>query len=236
MSSPESASNSPAHAPPRHPLEKFATSSEDDRLAMPFWFRATLATSCAAMFGFFLGATHGGRMAALRFRAENAHRLPTNKVGWYLYHRSKNHHSIIGALKGGIKAAARVGLWVGMFYTVEEGVDHGLKRTVGWEPTFLSSVAAGMSTASVFSLKNRFPVTTATRTLKTGVKVGLAYGVFQDLLRLSHGKNLSYVDFARNLRSRWRQRQEKKTLLSTQTDEHDRRVTGGSGGTTPSNG
>lgn len=95
----------------------------NDRLSLPFALRLPLTTSLAFTTGFFLGAAHGGQTAALRFRAENAHRLPTSQVGWYLYHKSKNYVTMLGGIKEGFKMGVRVGGWTGVFFAVEEAVD-----------------------------------------------------------------------------------------------------------------
>lgn len=62
-------------------------------------------------------------MSGLRFRAENAHRLPSSQVGWYLYHKSKNYHVLLGGVKEGVKMGFRLGFWVGGFFFMEEAVD-----------------------------------------------------------------------------------------------------------------
>jgi hypothetical protein len=42
---------------------------------------------------------------------------------------------------------------------------------------------------------DRFPITTAARTAKTGLAVGLAYGLIQDALSTAKGRPPAYVDF-----------------------------------------
>ncbi|KAL1304039.1 hypothetical protein AAFC00_000476 [Neodothiora populina] len=105
----------------------------NDRLTTPFPLRLPLCTLLASATGFLLGATHGGTSAGLRFRAENAHRLPTSQVGWYLYHKSKNYHAMLGGIKEGMKMGVKVGAWTGVFFAVEEAVDR-LRGAVwgGW--------------------------------------------------------------------------------------------------------
>lgn len=94
-----------------------------DRLSIPFALRLPLTTFLGAVTGLALGMTQGATMSGLRFRAENAHRLPTSQVGWYLYHKSKNYAALLGGVKEGLRMAARVGLWTGVFFGVEEAVD-----------------------------------------------------------------------------------------------------------------
>jgi hypothetical protein len=53
---------------------------------------------------------------------------------------------------------------------------------------------------------DRFPVATAARTAKTGLAIGLVYGLSQDLLGAAKGRTPGYVDFM--LRGRRRRRAE----------------------------
>lgn len=117
-----------------------------ERLSMPFDVRVTGATVLGMLTGFTLGLTNAGSMAGLRFRAEHAHIFPTENAGWYLYHRSKNYHVILGGLKGGVKLGSKIGFWAGSFFLVEEAVDRY------WQSkNFISSTVAGGTVAGAFS-------------------------------------------------------------------------------------
>lgn len=198
-----------------------------DRLSLPFGTRLVLALTLATTSGFALGTAHGGQMAGLRFRAENAHRLPTSEVGWFLYHKSKNYNAMLGGVKEGFRMGVRLGFWGGLFFWTEEGIDRmrgalvrswagfqdrrkmerGWEREVGLERLedeggllwvqrdFLSTTVAALSTAGAFSAWNRFPLPTAARTAKMGLKAGLAFGLIQDALGLLRGRKLGYVEF-----------------------------------------
>ena len=104
---------------------------------MFFPTRETLALCVSSACGFGLGATYGGNMAGLRFRAENAHRLPTSQVGWYLYHKSKNYHVMAGGVKEGLRMGVKLSIWAGGFLCMEEATDRFrgaiLKRWVGFK-------------------------------------------------------------------------------------------------------
>ena len=118
-----------------------------ERLSLYFPFRVTVAAAGGFFSGMLLGLSHGSQLAGLRFRAENAHRLPTSMTGWYMYHKSKNYHVMFGGGREGLKMGAKMGFWAGTFFTVEEAVD--LVR--GGSQDFLSSVVAGLSVAGGFS-------------------------------------------------------------------------------------
>jgi hypothetical protein len=190
-----------------------------ERLGMSFDKRMLLAGFSAFTCGFALGSIHAGRLASLRFRAENAHRLPVSQPGWYLYYKSKNYYKTTCAVSEGIRKGAWLAAWTSIFFIIEEsldvfrgtwragrtleemeGVDElelgGLNRGVDKSRDCLSSAMAGMVTGGIWSAWNRFPMTTAARTITMGVTVGLGYGVTQDALTWVRGRSVGYVDEA----------------------------------------
>lgn len=108
---------------PRIPLPPPDPSQQ--RLNTPFKRRIGLATLASCSTGIFLGTSHGAQTAALRFRAENSHRLPTTKRGWYLYHKSKNYYVTKESLKEGLRMARKLGFWTGLYFVTEEVIDRG---------------------------------------------------------------------------------------------------------------
>jgi hypothetical protein len=119
----------------------------NSRVSLPFGMRLPLATSTSFIAGMGLGLSHGSQTAGLRFRAENAHRLPTTPTGWYLYHKSKNYHMALGGMKEGLKMGARVSFWTAGFFSIEEMFD----RYRGTKD-FLNTLVASLSIAGTFSL------------------------------------------------------------------------------------
>lgn len=118
----------------------------ENRLSIPFSIRFPAATAGAFLTGAALGVSHGGKTSGMRFRAENSHRFPKTSTGWYLYHKSKNYHMMLGGIKEGLKMGSKISFWAGSFFIVEEAVDE-------WRGTkdFLSTVVAGMTIAAGFS-------------------------------------------------------------------------------------
>ena len=123
----------------------------EHRLSLPFPFRVLLGGSAGLVTGFCMGASRGGNMAGLRFRAEHAHILPTNKQGWYFYHKSKNYHVMLHAIKQGFRMGSRLCFWGTTFLVVEEGTDH-LRGTAD----FMSTGWAGLTIAGAFSALSRY--------------------------------------------------------------------------------
>ncbi|CZR55526.1 uncharacterized protein PAC_05414 [Phialocephala subalpina] len=162
----------------------------NSRFSLPYPMRLTAATSLSFITGLALGIPHGSQTSGMRFRAENAHRLPTTPTGWYLYHKSKNYVMALGGVKEGLKMGAKVSFWTAGFFSIEEMFD----RYRGTKD-FVNTVIASLSIAGGFSLWNRFPITTAARTAKSGLAIGLAYGLAQDAIAAAKGRRLGYVDF-----------------------------------------
>lgn len=173
------------------------------RLGMPFDRRLLLTTSLSFLSGFTLGSLNAGHMASLRFRAENAHRLPISNPGWYLYHKSKNYYKWRYGIVEGFKKGTYIAAWSSVFFIVEESLDifrgtwragrtmeemegvdeldmRRIDRGVDGSRDFVSSGLAGMVTGGLWSAWHQFPVSTAARTIRLGLLVGLGFGLGQD--------------------------------------------------------
>ncbi|KAL3425386.1 hypothetical protein PVAG01_02177 [Phlyctema vagabunda] len=161
----------------------------DSRVSLPFVARLPLAAAVSFASGVALGLPQGSKVAGLRYRAENAHRLPESQIGWYLYHKSKNYNMALGGIKEGLRMGAKVSFWTVGFFSIEEMLDRYRDTK-----DFLNTVVASLSTAGGFSLWNRFPITTAARTAKSGLVIGLAYGFVQDIAGVARGRRPAYVD------------------------------------------
>jgi hypothetical protein len=101
-----------------------------------------------------MGLAYGSKMAGLKFRAEHAHRLPTNTTGWYLYHKSKNYHLAFGGLKSGLKTGVRLSvLTVAMF------CGENLFDVYRGSKDMFNTVAASLAVSGGFSLISMLPFT-----------------------------------------------------------------------------
>ncbi|KAI9848188.1 MAG: hypothetical protein M1837_000862 [Sclerophora amabilis] len=178
----------PPPPPPRSPQPSPAQLGQH-RLSLPFPLRLTLCTSIATLTGLSLGVSHGAQTAALRFRAEHAHKLPKTATGWYLYHKSKNYNVMFGGVREALKMGAKVSVYVAGFFTIEEAVD----RARGTKD-FGSTVVGGLGVAGAFSAWNRFPLAVAARTAKLGLLVGLGFGLVQDTIGLARGRRPAYMN------------------------------------------
>lgn len=189
-------------SPPPKPSQPLTNAP---RLGMPFDRRLLLTTFTSFVCGFTLGSASAGSMAALRFRAENAHRLPITQPGWYLYHKSKNYYKMKHGIVEGLRKGCKVAAWSSVFFVVEESLDvfrgtwkagrtvvemegvdelslRKIDKGVAGSRDFISSACAGMVTGGVWSAWHQFPVSTASRTIRMGLVVGLGYGLGQDAI------------------------------------------------------
>lgn len=167
---------------------------KDNRLGMRSDLRIYTIGGFTFLAGTILGTFQEYNRAALRFRAENAHRLPRSERNWFFYHRAKSLDALKSAMPFGIKTGFKMAPWAMGFLVMEEGVDHARGGT---SRDFVSDVVAGISIAGVASLWFRQGVPEAGRMVKTGAKVGLVYGLFSDGISYLSGQRLFYVDYAR---------------------------------------
>ncbi|KAG2411830.1 hypothetical protein HFD88_009386 [Aspergillus terreus] len=191
--------------------DKYFESDAPPRLGMEPGKRLPLTSLAAFAVGVAIGSSHGSKMTAYRFRAENAHRFPTTSNGWFQYHKSKNYAAVVGGVKEGFKMGFRLGGGALAFCLFEETVDYARND----RRDFLSTVTAGLSFSGIYSLLGllkpqswkapadanviilpaRHDVYTAARTVKLGLKLSLAYGLMQDGLETMKGNRPAYLDF-----------------------------------------
>ena len=183
------------------------TGFKGERLGMPLAIRIPLLVTTSFGAGFLLGAARGGPRAGDRYRAENAHRLPTTKNGWYLYHKSKNYHVIVGGVTSGVKLGAVLTGWASLFMATEEVIDRARERLfakqgpdgevlAAGQRDAASTVVAAMSTAGIYSWRRGLDYFTTARTAKMTLKYSLVYGLLQDALSSLRDSRPAYMDRA----------------------------------------
>jgi hypothetical protein len=171
------------------------TGAIDSRLSIPFFARFPLTVAFGLFSGFVLGAAKGGPEASYKYRAENSHRFPTTKAGWYLYHKSKNYHSIIGGVKEGLRLGGRLSGWAVLCVGSEEVIDQLRGGGDDRQRDFAGTVCAGMAVAGLYSWKNGADLFTSARLAKIALKVSLLYGLTQDALSTLRGRRPAYMDW-----------------------------------------
>ncbi|KAG7878575.1 hypothetical protein KL935_003922 [Ogataea polymorpha] len=98
-------------------------SSQNERLGLPPGIRVPLLVCSAALMGGLSGMVFGYREAGLRFLASNSHRLPTNKNGWFMYHKRKGYYCFAQSFVLGAKTAGKIGLFTAVMFGTEALLD-----------------------------------------------------------------------------------------------------------------
>jgi len=178
-----------------------------DRLGLDPATRVLAISFSAFSVAFALGVVEGGNTAGFRYRAENAHRLPTSEAGWYLYQKSKSYHTTIGGIRQGVKNGFGFAGWAALFVAVEEGLDRARGRIFAdakereqgllarGQRDVLSTVSAAVTVAGIYSWKNRLDRFAATRLTKLGLKIAIPLGLAQDVLATLRGQRPRYVEW-----------------------------------------
>lgn len=164
--------------------------------------RLALLSTVSFVTGLALGSANGSRIAAMRYRAENAHYMPISKAGWYLYGRSRNYHAIIGGVTEGVKTGARFAGWAALFVVIEEGLDRArgtVFRRRGEEEgkgqrDFLNTVSAAVALSGLHGWWNNLDRFAAMRMTRFAVRYAVPYGLMQDFLAAMRGDRPWYID------------------------------------------
>lgn len=175
----------------------------NERLGIPLAFRAPILLGGSFFCGFTLGSAQGGTMAGFRFRAENAHRLPTTQTGWFLYQKSKNYHVMLGGVKEGVKFGSVIIAWTTLFMATEEIMDQSRSKlfartgeeTAPGQRDAANTVIAAMTVAGAYSWKKGLDTFAAARTAKMALKYSVLYGLAQDITATLRGDRPAYISW-----------------------------------------
>ncbi|KAI8637070.1 hypothetical protein BD408DRAFT_425145 [Parasitella parasitica] len=150
--------------------------------------RLVLMTSIGSFWGFSIGAFIGGKQSGLQYLAENAHKLPTTVQGWYFYHKTKNYRMMLGGVKRGVRFAGKTGGLCLLYGSLEAALDD-----MRGEADVMNSIAAGVTTGTVFSALTRLTRGSFRYSVVFGAIFGLAAGGLSDLHRFASGNPPSYI-------------------------------------------
>jgi hypothetical protein len=128
------------------------TRNNEERLSFEPTGRILLGVVNAGVLGLLLGFNRSFGAAALRFRAENAHRLPKSQKGWYYYHRSKNYTALKTAVLQAPALGGRLGFWTGLFLVSEQSWDDFREKRGTESKDVFSTLAAGFMVSGVYSI------------------------------------------------------------------------------------
>lgn len=160
----------------------------DERLRLDPQSRIIFGTGLAAICGLTFGTARGAQISSLRFLAENAHRLPRTKGGWYFFHKRKNYVLLRDGINQGIVLAAKYGAAAYAFFSLEAIIDRSRGRK-DFVSTTLSASSVGAAVAFIFA---RLPLRQACRSTLHFSLFGTVVGLMED--GLSYIKSASLID------------------------------------------
>ena len=184
-----------------------AVTRQPQRLGLHPVLRIPFISTISFFTGFGLGSAHGSTTAALRYRAENAHRVPSSRTGWYLYGKSRNYHAIIGGVTNGVKDGARFAAWTTLFLAIEDGLDRARGKILAsaqdkedgklarGQRDFLNTVSAAVAFSGLYGWSHGFDRWSAQRLTRSAVRFAVPFGLAQDVLASLRGDRPWYVDW-----------------------------------------
>ncbi|ODV84499.1 hypothetical protein CANARDRAFT_191114, partial [[Candida] arabinofermentans NRRL YB-2248] len=162
--------------------------AKNERLGLPPSLRITLFSTTAGLLGGCGGMIHGYKLASLRYLASNSHRLPTSKSGWFFYHKRKNYYCLKESMITGFKTSLKLSIWVGLLFSLESSLDsiRGLKD-------FGNTMMATTLNGFIYAWINQMNKVQSKEYIKKGGRLGIVFGLTQDLYTYIRGGDLWYV-------------------------------------------
>ncbi|KAJ3267923.1 hypothetical protein HDV01_003723 [Terramyces sp. JEL0728] len=110
---------------------------------------------------FYVAALLAGSRRGLRrskqFLAENSHRMPTTKGGWFEYRKQKNFEIIKSAFPHGMMYGASAAAWTGVYCVGEYGID-ALRKENNLDDayTFANTTTSALITSTLFAVASKY--------------------------------------------------------------------------------
>lgn len=131
----------------------------------------------------YISAKHQSRI----FFAENLHRQPRMKIGWYYYHKHKNYAMIDAGIRGGLKGALKFGGMFMGFAMIESGLERLMGKESGW-----CAVGAGVLSAVGVVLLGGLGRQYGKYAIVYGLGTGLFMGLSHETHALVFGTSIRY--------------------------------------------
>ena len=122
--------------------------------------------------------------------AENAHRLPTTKGGWYFYYKRKNYVVIKDGMIQAAKKGVKFGSIAGLYFGTEAYIDY-LRGQIDFISTITASGFVGLGYGFSYGLSKR----QAVRSARAFMLFGFASGILQDIMRYKRGNDIWYMKY-----------------------------------------
>lgn len=127
--------------------------SHTQRLGIAPGPRLVLTGVTAGGYGFLSGFYSGFKMGGLRYLAQNAHRLPRTKGGWYFYHKRKNYVVLKEAIITGTRTGSKYAAAAVAYFGTEAYLDHVRGRI-----DLLSTTVAAVGLGAGYSFYSKWQV------------------------------------------------------------------------------
>jgi hypothetical protein len=172
-------------------IERLRSFSRTQRFGMSPIPRVSLTVMAGSTYGFLSGFHGTFKAAGLQYLAQNAHRLPTTKGGWYFYHKRKNYVVLKAALGSGFKGALKFGGGAGLYFGSEAALDY-LRgdEHIDFLSTTASATTLGLAYSAIKIQGRRAKIAG----VRNAFCFGLVTGLIQDGLRYLRGNNVWYVN------------------------------------------
>ena len=128
------------------------------------------------LFGSLIGTVNGFKQRELSWMAENIHRLPKTKVGWYFFSRQKQKDVMNFALKRGL----RVGFRIGSIFSLFAIGDYCMECITG-DQYWYNPMGGGLLSATAFSTFYKLPISSVKKAFLFSIGASLSIGVLHDV-------------------------------------------------------
>lgn len=158
------------------------------RLNLAPVMRVTLAGSIGGLYGLATGFYNGFTRSALQYLAENAHRMPGTKGGWYFYHKRKNYVVLKGGMVQGFKQMVRFGAIASAYFGIEAYIDR-IRGTIDFGSSMLAAGSVGLGYGLTAGLSRKQTI----RSARSFMIFGGIVGFMQDVIRYKKGNDVWFL-------------------------------------------
>ncbi|QPG73864.1 hypothetical protein FOA43_001179 [Brettanomyces nanus] len=173
----------------RADVKELEDDNVNERLGLPPVLRVALLGGSAGLIGGVGGLIHGWQTASLKYLASNSHRLPTTYNGWFFYHRRKMYFCLKQSMATGFKTGMRLGTFVGFMFGIEAVLDKS-RGVTDFGNTMMAVCVPGF----FYAWWHRMPQVQAKDIIKKGGRMGILFGLTQDLLQFIRGGDVWYLN------------------------------------------
>lgn len=174
--------------------QSLSNQGDFQRMFLPPQIRLPLLGVLSGMAGCLQGLTSGYKQGSLQFFAENAHRLPNSKNGWFFYHRQKSYYCFQKAFKASLRRGFKISAGVTSIFAVEAYLDY-VRGMCDFANTFMALTFGGWCLSNYYGMTS---IQSRSMILR-GAKLGLFLGLAQDIVTQLNGGKIWYMEKVHSL-------------------------------------